>query len=261
MRTGPFSDPTIVTLINRYYIPVHVDNQTWSSSRYGMEPGEENAYLLLLTPDLPEQPGPDFRFMNRLSEVLVPENTRSELLAFLENHPELKQVPIEIEALKSREEFVAKKSLAGWLLEEGDVQPALTLLDQLSPRDPEIQLLRVRALRLDAQPAEALKQLKRIPRSAESELEGLRLAIAEQDYRSAQKRIDSLEKKFDSRTAEIYWWKGWLEHIRGADGDALETWALALSQFPREKDFYAQLIFFTLIRKNWELPDNVDQIQ
>ena len=58
----------------------------------------------------------------------------------------------------------------------------------------------------------------------------------------------------------LYWWKGWLEHLRGADEEALKIWNRALSQFPREKDFYARLSFFTLIRKNWELPENVDQI-
>jgi len=260
VRTGPFSDPTIVTLINRYYIPVHVDNQTWSAPRYGIEPGEENAYLLLLTPALPEQPGPDFRFMKRLREVLVPTNTRSELIAFLENHPTLKQLPIQIEALKSRADDASREQLVRWFLAEGDAESALAFLDQMSTRDWDTALLRVRALRLDSRPSEALQLLEEIPPSAESELEGLRLAVANEDYESAQKRINRLEEFSRPPTAEIYWWKGWLAHVRGAADEALKTWSHALSRFPREKDFYAQLTFFTLIRKNWELPDNIDQI-
>ncbi len=263
MRTGPFSDPTIVNLINRYYIPVHVDNQTWTSSRYGIEPGEENAYLLLLTPDLPDLPdlpGPGFRFMNRLSEVLAPKNTRSELIAFLERHPKLKQLPAEMQVLKSRDDDTARKTLARRFLEEGDAESALTLLDRLAKKDSAAELLRVRALRLSAQLAEALQLLDGIPPSAETELEGLRLAVAGEDYRSAQERIHRLEQLADTANAVLYWWKGWLEHLRGADEEALKIWNRALSQFPREKDFYARLSFFTLIRKNWELPENVDQI-
>ncbi len=77
-------------MINRYFVPVHLDNQAWSEPRYGIKPGEENAYILLETPPGQSEP-PDVIFLKTLSQVLEPKNTLAELLSFLEKHPEFHQ--------------------------------------------------------------------------------------------------------------------------------------------------------------------------
>ncbi len=131
MRTGPFSEPTVVTLINRYFVPVHVDNQDWSEPRYGIKPGEENAYILLETPPGQSEP-PDVVFLKTLSQVLEPETTRAELLSFLEKHPEFHQPWPELDGNSDPSPRTRRAEL---LLEEGKAELALGLLS--APGLPE----------------------------------------------------------------------------------------------------------------------------
>lgn len=263
MRTGPFSEPTVVTLINRYFVPVHVDNQEWSEPRYGIKPGEENAYIILETP--PGQPtgqparqndAPDVVFLKTLSQVLEPENTLAALLAFLEKHPEFHQPWPELEGLDGDSDPSSRTRRAELLLEEGKAEQALELLR--APGLPErAVLVRARAYHRLKRLDEAAAELDRAPDS----LEEIRLAYDRGQRKEAADALDELLSQHGSnlKAAEAYYLRGWLYHLEGDDARAIDVWSDGIERHPPTSSLFSQKAYLTLIRANWELPDSVDQ--
>ncbi len=259
MRTGPFSEPSVVTLINRYFVPVHVDNQAWSEPRYGIKPGEENAYILLETP-----PGqselPDVVFLKTLSQVLEPENTRAALLSFLEKHPEFHRPWPELEKLSGDSDPSSRTRHAELLLEEGKAEQALELLR--APGLPErAVLVRARAYRYLQRVEEAAAELNRAPKTLEMSLEEIRLAYDRGQRSEAAEALDELLSQHGGnlKVAEAYYLRGWLYHLEGDDERAIEVWSDGIERHPPKSSLFSQKAYLTLIRANWELPDTVDQ--
>lgn len=259
MRTGPFSEPTVVTLINRYFVPVHLDNQDWSGPRYGIEPGEENAYILLETPTDQSEP-PDVVFLKTLSQVLEPENTRAELLSFLEEHPEFHQPWPELEELEGDSAPSSTTRRAELLLEEGRAGQALELLNATDLPE-RATLLRARAYRYLRRLDEAAAELERAPSSLVGSLEKIRLAYDRGDHSQAARSLDELlaQHGTNQKAAEAYYLRGWLYHLDGDDARAIEVWSEGIERHPPTSSLFSQKAYLTLIRANWELPDNVDQ--
>ena len=262
MRTGPLSEPTVVAVINRYFIPVHLDNQDWSEPRYGIKPGEENAYILLETPA--GQPGqdepPDVVFLKTLSEVLEPKNTLAALISFLDAHPEFYQPWPELEELEKSSDPSSLTGQAEILLEEGRAEQALELLR--TPDLPErAVLIRARAYRYLDRFDEAATELDRAPRSLEVSIEKIRLAIDEGRHGEAAAGLDEILSQHGSnlKAAEAYYLRGWLYHLEGEEDRAIEVWSDGIERHPLASSLFSQKAFLTFIRKNWELPDNVDQ--
>lgn len=265
MRTGPFSEPTVVTLINRYFVPVHVDNQDWSEPRYGIKPGEENAYILLETPPGQSEP-PDVVFLKTLSQVLEPETTRAELLSFLEVHPEFHQPWPELEELDGNSDPSSRTRRAELLVEEGKAEQALELLKAPGLRKQGEQakraaLIRASAYRYLERVDEAAAELDGAPETLEVSLERIRLAFDRGLHSQAAKALDELlsQHRSNPKAAEAYYLRGWLYHLEG-DGDrAVEVWSDGIERHPPTSSLFSQKAYLTLIRANWELPDNVDQ--
>ena len=60
----------MVAIVNRYFVPLHLDNRDGSAVRYGFEPGHENAYILFETPELAGGPKVETVVYGTLSETL-----------------------------------------------------------------------------------------------------------------------------------------------------------------------------------------------
>lgn len=251
MRTGPFSDPRVVNLVNRNFVPVHLDNLDGSARRYGMEPGHENAYIILETPEVPGGPKVDTVILGRLSQVLDPDAARAEILAFLERHPELgRSAPPAGSALEQ----------ATFLLEEGEAERALDLLQGL-PGSTELGLLRAQAFRLLKRFAEADSELDGLASSPEVDLERIRLLFQKDEGPRAADPLDDFLGLWAERpeAAEAYFLRGWLHHLSGRDDEAIRVWQRGIERHPPTEALFSQKAHLTLIRANWELPANVDQ--
>ena len=265
MRTGPFSEPSVVTLINRYFIPFHMDNDDWKEERYGIKPGEENAYIVLETPDSEGSDG-EVLVLKKLRQVLEPKNTRQEILAFLDRHPELHQPWPELARLQDDTSHQARLRKAELLLEEGDTEQALALL-QVSGLPKDALLLEAHAHRMMEQYDKAQALLDSLSDTAPERLsvdiafERIRLAFARGNNEWAATELDQFLRPElpPALAAEAYWMRGWLHHLQGLDERAIDTWQLGLSKYALEKSLFSQKAYFTMIRMNWTLPNNVDQ--
>ena len=159
MRTGPFSDPVVVTLINRYFVPVHLDNLDGSGVRYGMPPGHEDAYIILETSELAGGPTVESVILGRIpglrgpraarhTGVLDPRYAKRELVKFLGRHPELDQAWPEMARLKDATDADSRLRYAELLLDEGATDQAVAILDKMSPGSARGAALRARVYRL-----------------------------------------------------------------------------------------------------------------
>jgi hypothetical protein len=259
VRTGPFSDPTIVTLINRYFIPVHVNNVDGSGARYGFEPGHENAYILFETPELAGAARPETYVLGRLSQVLNETNARAEIGRFLQAHPELHQAWPELKQLEGATDEASSLRRAELLLEEGAADQALAALGTLE--SPRAMLLRGRALRLKQQWKESAAALARAGKSAEDEMERVRLAFDQQQDANAARLLDRFlaDHAASSQAPEAYFLRGWLYHRAAQDEKSIQTWQAGLKKHPPSAALFSQKAHLTMIRMNWDLPDSVDQ--
>lgn len=260
MRTGPFSDPAIVNLINRYFIPVHLDNTDGSARRYGMEPGHENAYIILETPEVSGGPKVDTVILGRISQVLELPNARREILRFLGSHREFYNAWPELARLADATDPESRIRRAELLIEQGDAGAALELIP--SPdRTPRTQRLRAHAFRLQRRWRQAAIVLASLPASAETDLERVRLAFDRQRDREAAALLDRWLASHADRPegAEAYFMRGWLHHRAKDDERAAEIWQTGIERHPVTRSMYSQKARLTMIRLNWDLPDNVDQ--
>lgn len=243
MRTGPFSDPVVVTVMNRYFVPLHLDNTQGSARRYGMEPGHENAYIILETPeggDESQKEKTETLILGRLSQVLDPDAALAEMRAFLARHKELHEEP----AVPPEERGV-------FLLEEGEAELALPLL-------PKKSVLRARALRMLHRHTEALEELEALEPTPEVQMERIRLALPRLEAVPLLERFLALDSDHPE-AAEAYYLRGALFHLEGKDEDALRIWKEGIERFPPPTSLFSQKAHLTLIRANWDLPANVDQ--
>lgn len=266
MRTGPFSDPVVVTLINRYFVPFHIDNRTGAGVRYGMEPGHEDAYMLLETPELPGGPPVETVVLGRIdgvrgveaalkTNVLEPENARREILAFLAKHPELRRPWPPLERLKDATDPASLLERASLLLDEGAVDEAMTMLDR--PGLPEAAALqRARAHRLRAEWDRAEGALAGAPAGRARDLEAIRLAFGRADDNRAARLADAFLGRHAEHpdAAEAFFLRGWLHHRAGDDDRAIEVWRRGLSLHPPTRSLFSQRAHLTLIRQNWDVP-------
>ena len=266
MRTGPFSDPAVVSIVNRYFVPFHMDNTKWNEARYGLEPGEENAYIMIETPDIP---GVDKEVvkLDRLSIVLEPKEARQEMLAFLEKHSELYQPWPELARLEKDDSHQSRLRRAELLLDEGQTLEALALLERPDSPPAVTALLRARAYRMDEKFDEAVAELEKLAHNTPAKLadkvtmERIRLAFDQgKDGEAATRLDDFLSRRVEpALAAEAHWLRGWLHYRAGHEERAIDVWDQGITRYPPHKALYSQKAYFTMIRLNWELPDNVDQ--
>lgn len=254
MRTGPFSDPAVVAVVNRYFIPLHLDNTDGSARRYGMEPGHENAYIILETPEDGSELEKETLILGKLSQVLDPPAAREGMRKFLARHPAYRKPWPELEALSGKSDETSREKRAELLLDEGRAEEALELA-------PPVSLLRARALRMIGKHEEAEDLLDSLPVAPEVVMERARLAIARGRREEAAARLDALlsPRPSHAEAAEAYFERGWLFHLEGNDDLALETWTEGIRLFPPAASLFSQKARLTMIRENWELPANVDQ--
>jgi tetratricopeptide (TPR) repeat protein len=260
VRTGPFSDPAIVTLSNRYFIPVHLDNTDGSARRYGMEPGHENAYILLETPEIAGGPKVKTVILGRLSQVLEVPNARKEIQKFLKAHREFQKPWPELAQVASATDPESRIKRAELLLDEGDVDAALRLIPS-DDRTPRAQLLRARAYRVRQRWNQATSALANLPASPEADLERVRLAFDRMQDRDATALLDRwLASNPDHPEAdEAYFMRGWLSHRAKDDDRAVEIWQAGMKKHPLTQSLFSQKAQLTMIRLNWDLPEGVDQ--
>ena len=269
MRTGPFSDPVVATLINRYFVPVHLDNLDGSGVRYGMPPGHEDAYFILETPELgDDQPvdsitfgwsdghrGPDAA---RNTYVLDPPFMKQELLKFLGRHPDLDRAWPELVRLEAARDAESRLRQAELWLDEGAGDRALGILDGLDAiDDPPAQsaLARARAYRLQTRWSEAEAVLASAPGGPEADIERVRVAYGRGDAARARDQLDAFLATHPDHAdaAEAYFLSGWL-HFRAGDEDAaLATWQDGIGRHPVTESLFSQKAHLTLIRQNWSL--------
>lgn len=266
MRTGPFSEPAVVNIINRYFVAYHMDNTKWTETRYGFEPGHEHAYIMMETPELAGVEK-DLVILDRLGIVLDPKKARLELLGFLEKHPELYQPFPEMARLESDDSHQSRLRRAELLLDEGRTAEALALLDRPDSPAAATALLRARAYRIDGKYAEAEAMLDRLTHDAPEKLvedagmERIRIAF---DAGRNEEAAELLDKFMDRNVppaldAEAHFLRGWLYHRAGNEERAIDVWSQGIERYPPPKALFSQKAYFTMIRLNWDLPANVDQ--
>jgi len=240
----------VVNLINRYFVPLHLDNRDGSARRYGMEPGHENAYIILEPPEAPDGSKVDPVILGRLSQVLEVDGARAQILAFLDQHPDFRPPAPERGGLPE----------ARFLLEEGEAAITLALLQGFDG-SAEVRALRAEAFRQLKRYGEAASELSGLPESPEVELQRIRLLYQQDDRAQAGARLkDFLERWPESpEAAEAYFLCGWLHHQAGRDDEALRVWQEGIHRHPPAQALFSQKAHLTLIRSNWELPANVDQ--
>jgi hypothetical protein len=259
VRTGPFSAPEIVTFVNRYFVPLHLDNRSWPEARYGIAPGEENAYILF---EIPPVAGslPAIRFLKRLGEVLEPEVVLTELRSFLKANPGFHQPWPELADLEADPTPEARVRRAQLLLEEGDVEAAARLIDD-HVASARVSLLRARAHRLARRWAAAEAALAEAGSSPEAFMERIRLAADQGDWRQVEPLLDAYLGRHPDRPelAEVFFLRGWAHHAAGDDVRAEAVWMEGVERYPPPTSLFGQKSYLTLIRANWDLPANVDQ--
>ena len=264
MRTGPFSDSAVVNIINRYFVAYHMDNTKWSEPRYGFEPGEEHAYIMMETPEGVEK---DLVILDRLGIVLDPKKVRLELLGFLDKHPELYQPLEEMVRLQSDDNPQSRLRLAELLLDEGRTAEALALVERPDSPPAASAVVKARAHRMDADYAEAAAALDTLAHNTPDKFAGfvkmerIRIAFEQNQDDEAAALLDTfLDPNVPPALgAEAHWLRGWLHYRAGHEERAIDTWSQGIERYPPAKALFSQKAYFTTIRLNWELPDNVDQ--
>lgn len=278
MRTGPFSDPVVATLINRYFVPVHLDNLDGSGVRYGMPPGHEDAYFILETPELGDgQPvdsitfgwsdghrGPDAA---RTTYVLDPPFMKQELLKFLGRHPDLDHTWPELARLEAARDAESRLRQAELWLDEGAADRALEILDGIDASNvinasnasndspARSALARARAYRLQTRWSEADAVLASAPAGPATDIERVRVAYGRGDTARAHDQLDAfLATHPDHADAgEAYYLRGWLQFRAGDEDAALATWQDGIGRHPVTESLFSQKAHLTLIRQNWSL--------
>jgi hypothetical protein len=260
VRTGPFSDPAVVNLINRYFVALHLDNTDGSARRYGMEPGHENAYIILETPEIAGGPKTETIILGKLRQVLEPGNTRREILKFLRDHPQFHQTWPDLAQLAAARDPESRIKRAQLLIEEGDADAALRLIPA-EDHTPRTQYLRARAFRIQQRWSHAARALDNLPASKEADLERARLAFDRQHDREAARLLDQWLASYADcpDAAEAYFMRGWIYHRAKNDGGATETWEAGIARHPVTRSLFSQKARLTMIRANWDLPTDVDQ--
>jgi len=95
----------------------------------------------------------------------------------------------------------------------------------------------------------------------DAQMERIRIAFEQERNEEAAELLD----KFLDRDvppalgAEAHWQRGWLHSGAGNEERAIDVWSHGIERYPPQKALYSQRAYFTMIRLNWELPDNVDQ--
>ncbi len=266
MRTGPFSDPVVISLINRYFVPVHLDNVTGAGIRYDMPPGHEDAYIILETPELLRGPQIEFKVLGRIdglrgpeaaleTHVLEPAHITLELQTFLTDHPELYHPWPELEQLEERTDPEGRLRRAELLLDEGRVDEAAAILADLEPERDDLRILAARAARLHGEWAAAASTIEAAASSPARDIERIRIAWAQGDMDRAQRWLDDfLAHRAESpEGAEAYYLRGILQHRAGDDDAAIETWKRGIAQHPPTESLFGQKMHLTHIRQNFEL--------
>ncbi len=265
MRTGPFSDPVVVTLINRYFVPYHLDNRDGTGVRYGMEPGHEDAYIILETPELAGGPAVETTILGNVeglrgpeaakaTHVLEPDNARRALRSFLAQHRDLYHPWPELIELERNTDAASRMKYAELLLDEGEIERATAVIDELE-ETPEAALLEARAYRMGSDWSGASATLERAGSGAEIDLERIRLAYAQGDRPRASRLLDAFlaNRAESSGAGEAFYLRGWLHHRAGEDQQALDVWQRGLALHPPDTSLFSQKSHLTLIRKNWSI--------
>lgn len=252
----------MVEIVNRYFVPLHLDNRDGSGLRYGFEPGHENAYILFETPELPGGPKVDTVIHGTLRETLEPANAIAEARAFLAKHPEYFHPDPALTVLERAADPESRVKYAERLLEEGEVDEAQAAL--AGSTLPRAALLRARALRMRKEWAQAAAALAAVPSTmpaVEVDLEQIRLAYESDDTHRTETLLDRFlaSHAADDTNGEAHFLRGWLYHRAGLDDRAAAIWASGTRQFPPTRALFSQKAHLTEIRMNWDLPDNVDQ--
>ena len=271
MRTGPFSDPVVATLLNRYFVPVHLDNVNGAGERYDMPPGHEDAYMILETPEIPGGSPVETLILGRIAGVrgpraakmtgvLDPQYAKRELVKFLARHPELDHAWPEIARVKDDVDPASRARHAELLLDEGRVDRALEILGETTAHLPEHAVLRGRAYRLQARWSDAAGPLDAAPHGPERHLEEARIAFGRGESARATELLDRfLEHHPDLDAAdEAFYLRGWLHFEAGATEEALAVWRKGIELHPLAESFFSQKAQLTLIRQNWSLDTVTD---
>ena len=266
MRTGPFSDPVVAALINRYYVPVHINNVDGSGVRYDMPPGHEDAYFILETPDV----GDDERIESVTfgwsdghrgpeaatnTDVLDPGFMKQELLKFLGRHPDLDHAWPELARLESTHDAESRLRQAELWLDEGAADRALNILDGIADPPARAAVASARAYRLQERWAEAAAALASSPTGPEADIERVRLAYGRGDTGQARDQLDAFLARHPdhAEAGEAYFLRGWLHFRAGDDEAALTTWQEGIARHPVTGSLFSQKAHMTLIRQNWSL--------
>ncbi len=266
MRTGPFSDPTVVTLINRYFVPVHIDNLDGSGIRYGMPPGHEDAYMILETPEIMNGPPVESVIFGRIegmrgrkaaqtTGVLDPQFVKRELVKFLGQHPEYDRTWPTMAELKGAKDSDSVMRYVELLLDEGAVDRVLALLDNQSTSIVNSALLRSRAYRLQGQWSKALAALEGAPAGPDSDLERTRIAYKRGNIERAIPLLDQFidHHPDHSHASEAFFMRGWLHFQANETDQALVVWRDGIARHPVTESIFSQKAQLTLIRQNWSL--------
>ncbi len=96
----------------------------------------------------------------------------------------------------------------------------------------------------------------------DAKMERIRIAFEQERNEEAAELLDKFLDRGVSPAlaAEAHWLGGWLYYKAGNQGRAIDVWTQGIERYPPEKALYSQKAYFTMIRLNWELPDNVDQV-
>ena len=266
MRTGPFSDPVVVTLINRYFVPVHLNNIDGSGIRYNMPPGHEDAYFILETPEIADGPevesitygwsdGHDGPVAAENTHVLEPRFMKQEMLKFLGRYSQLDHEWPELAHLKDATDPVSRLRLAELLLDEGAADQALALLDAMPGPLTRTAEARARALRQQKRWDEAAAALSSAPTGPTTTIEEARIAFDRGDSNLAQEVLDAFLARHPDHVdaAEAYYLRGWLYFRAGDDNSALEVWREGIARHPVTEYLFSQKAHLTLIRQNWSI--------
>lgn len=266
MRTGPFSDPIVVTLINRYFVPVHLNNIDGSGIRYNMPPGHEDAYFILETPETADGPevesitygwsdGHDGPVAAENTHVLEPRFMKQEMLKFLGRHSQLDHEWPELARLKDATDPASRLRRAELLLDEGAADQALALLDAIPRPLSHTARARARALRQQKRWDEAAGALSSAPAGPTTKIEKARIAFERGDARLAEEVLNAFLARHPDHidAAEAYYRRGWLHFRAGDDDAALEVWREGIARHPVTKSLFSQKAHLTLIRQNWSI--------